>query len=214
MLRFRVAVGGIGFGMITDMTLMRLMCARICHDLAAPAGAVAMGLEMLFEASQDGAMRDLVSASAQATIAKLEVFRYLTGLSGVENKPTGADLERALGAYWPDHKISVRWAGDLEKLQGTSARLALATILTAADGLSRGGRLTIDANFHITACGPMARLREESAQALTGQTSLSEQTAGTIIPFFAHALASSLGIRLHIQAIDETQFQIYRTEIS
>lgn len=203
-----------GVGMIADMTLMHLMCARICHDLAAPASAVAMGLEMVFEAPQDLATRDLVRASAQSTISKLEVFRYLTGLSGMENKPAGTDLERVLGHYWPDHKISVQWkTGSVEKLKGASARLVLATLLTASEGLFRGGTLTLDTDFRIAAEGPMARLREDAVQALTGQTSLSQQTAATIIPFFAHALARSLSVRLHIQTISETQFQIYRAEM-
>ncbi len=196
--------------MIADMTLMRLMCARICHDLAAPASAVAMGLEMLAEAPQDLAIRDLVNYSAQSTISKLELFRCLTGFSGIQNKPTGTDLQKALRTYWPDHKISAIWElEDLEKIQGPLARLLLATLLTAADGLARGGTLTIDSNFTITAEGPMAQLREEISQSLTGQTPLSRQTAGTIIAFFAYALAHSLSCKLHIQAINENQFQVH-----
>jgi len=200
--------------MIADMTLMRLMCARICHDLAAPASAVAMGLEMLLDAPQDPDTRNLVIGSANSTMAKLEVFRYLTGFSKEENKPKGGDLERMLSLYWPDHKISVVWkAEDMERIQGTSAQLLLAMVLTAADGLPRGGTLTIDTNFHITAKGVVARLREEFAQALTGQKNLSQQTATTVIAFFAHVLANSLNMRFHIQAMDESHFEIYRPEL-
>lgn len=194
--------------MTTDMTLMHLMCAKICHDLAAPAGAVAMGLEMLSEAPQDRATHDLINYSAQSTISKLEVFRCLTGFSSIQNKPTGIDLEKTLRTYWPDNKISVIWkTGDLAKLQGPLARLMLATILTAADGLPRGGILTV-MDFCVMVQGAVAHLRNESAQALVGQTPLFEQTSGTVVAFFAHTLAHSLGKKLYIQTIDETRFQI------
>jgi histidine phosphotransferase ChpT len=195
--------------MMTDMTLMHLMCAKICHDISAPASAVAMGLEMLSEAPQDIPTRDLIHYSAQSTISKLELFRCLTGFSGMANKPTEIDLEKTLKNYWPDNKITITWkVSDLENLQGPPARLLLATILTAADGLPRGGALTVLPQLTVTAEGPTARLREEAAQALTGQTSLSQQSANTIVPFFAHILAKNLGGKLRIHAESENQFQI------
>lgn len=194
---------------MTDMTLMHLMCAKICHDLSAPASAVAMGLEMLSEAPQDVPTLDLIHYSAKATISKLELFRCLTGFSGMANKPTGIDLEKTLKNYWPDNKITVTWkVNDLESLQGHPARLLLATILTAADGLPRGGTLTVHPQLNVRAEGPTARLREEAVQALTGQTPLSQQSANTIVPFFAHTLAKNLGSKLQIHTESDTQFQI------
>lgn len=196
--------------MTTDMTLMHLMCAKICHDLSAPASAVAMGLEMLSNAPQDAPTRDLVHYSAQSTISKLELFRCLTGFSGMANKPTGIDLEKSLKNYWPDHKVTVIWkVGNLEDLQGPPARLLLAAILTAADGLPRGGTLTIHPQLRVIAEGPTARLREEATQALIGQTPLPQQSASTIIPFFAHTLAQNLGGKFQVHTENENQFQIH-----
>lgn len=197
------------YTMTTEMTLMHLMCAKICHDLSAPASAVAMGLEMLSDAPQDPTTRDLVNYSSQSTIAKLELFRCLTGFSGMTNKPTGTDIEKALRNYWPDNKISITWkVQNLETLQGPPARLLLATLLTAAEGLPRGGTLTVNPNLSITAQGPTAVLREESASALTGKTNLSQQTAGTIVAFFANTLAHNLGGKLQLDTSGENQFQI------
>jgi histidine phosphotransferase ChpT len=194
---------------MTDLTLMHLMCTKICHDLSAPASAVAMGLEMLSEAPQDIPTRDLIHYSANATISKLELFRCLTGFLGIANKPTGIDLKKVLKNYWPDNKITVIWKiSDLENLQGPPARLLLATILTAADGLPRGGTLTIQPQLNVTAEGPTARLREEATQSLTGQTSLSQQSASTIVPFFAYTLAKNLGGKLQIHTENDHQFEL------
>lgn len=198
-----------GYKMKTDMTLMHLMCAKICHDISAPASAVAMGLEMLAEAPQDIPTQDLIHYSAQSTISKLEVFRSLTGFSNTINKPTGLDLERTLKNYWPDNKIIIMWkVDDLESIQGPSARLLLATVLTAADGLPRGGTIIVNPNLSVSAQGPMAHLRDETAQAIIGKTQLSQQTAGTVIAFFANTLAQNLEAKLQIQTLDENQFQI------
>lgn len=212
MLSFQVKRVQYGLDMNTDMTLMHLMCAKICHDISAPASAVAMGLEMLSEAPQDKSTQDLINYSAQSTISKIELFRCLTGFSGTTNKPTGLDLERTLKNYWPDNKITVTWkVQDLENLQGPPARLLLATVLTAADGLPRGGTIIVNPNFSISAQGPTAHLRDEVTQTITGISPLSQQTAGTIVAYFANTLAQSLGGKLQIQTVDENQFQIYLT---
>jgi histidine phosphotransferase ChpT len=195
--------------MTSDMTLMHLMCAKICHDISAPASAVTMGLEMLSQAPKDKSTLDLVTQSANSTTTKLEMFRCLTGFSNMPNKPTAIDLEKTLKAYWPDNKINVVWrAANLETIQGPPARLLLATILTAADGLPRGGTLTVEPNLSITADGPTALLREETTSALTGKTSLSQQTASTVVAYFASTLAQLLGGKLQIKTLAENKFQI------
>jgi len=209
MLPFLVMLLQEELSMTFDMALMHLMCAKICHDLSAPASAVAMGLEMLCETPQDTSTLELVTYSSQSTIHKLELFRCLTGFSSTPSKPTGIDLEKALRNYWPDNKISITWkVPQLENIQGPPARLLLATLLTAADSLPRGGTLTIDPNLSITAKGPTALLWEETVKALTGSSALSQQTVGTIVAFFAHTLAHSLGKKLTLQTINESQFQV------
>jgi hypothetical protein len=167
------------------------------------------GLEMLAQTPQDLSTRDLIAYSSQSTISKLELFRCLTGFSGMDNKPTGVDLEKALKNYWPDNKISVAWKiQNLEDLQGPSARLILAALLTAADGLPRGGTLTVNPNLQIVAEGPTARLRDDAMHALTGHTSLKQQSAGTIVPYFANTLAQNLGGNIRFEVVGENQFQI------
>lgn len=194
--------------MTTEFMLMHLMCAKICHDLAAPAGAVTMGLEMLEEAPQDFTTRKLIAFSAQSTIAKIELFRSLTGFAGLATKPTLQDIKQALKNYWPESKITLQWPSEDFSLEGPPARLLLAMILTAAEGLIRGGTLTIHTPSHLTAEGPSASLREDVAKALTGQTDIDQQSASTIIPYFTHTLAKSVGKTLEIHQSSETEFHM------
>jgi histidine phosphotransferase ChpT len=195
--------------MTDDLTLMHLMCAKLCHDLAAPAGAVTMGLEMLAEAPLDLTTRNLVHFSAQSTISKLELFRCLTGYAGMTNKPTGTDVENTLKNYWHDGKLSVIWkTSDLNALQGPPARLLLATLLMAADGLPRGGTLMVEPDLSITARGPAALIREDVVCALSEKSTTSQQTASTIVAYFAKVLAEGVGRKFQIIADKEDEFQI------
>jgi len=185
------------------------MCAKICHDISAPASAVTMGLEMLTQTPQDHSIYEILNYSAQSTTSKLEVFRCLTSFSSMPNKPTGPDIEKALKNYWPDKKIHVTWqSSKLDNLQGQPARLLLAVLLTAADGLPKGGTLTVETPSRIFAEGPTAYLQEEKRQALTGQTLISQQTVHTVIAFFAHTLAYSLKKKLQINVMGEKLFYI------
>jgi histidine phosphotransferase ChpT len=194
-----------------DMTLMHLMCTKICHDLSAPLSAVAMGLEMLTpDAPGDKTTHDLVAYSAQSTIAKLEIFRCLTGFAAIAQRPTGLDIEKALKNYWIDQKIVVSWqTKGLERLQGSPARLLLAMLLTAAEGLPRGGTLTVHPNLKITAKGLCANLQEEQVQALTGKANLPQATPRAIIACFAGILAKNLGLTLQVEQKNEGEFDVY-----
>ncbi len=57
----------------TDLELARLLCTRLCHDLAGPIGAVAAGVELI---GQDPSMADaetisLIGDSSGAASRKL-----------------------------------------------------------------------------------------------------------------------------------------------
>lgn len=187
------------------------MCAKICHDLAAPVSAIAMGLEMLEDtrAANEATTRNLVIYSTRATAAKIEVFRCLTGFSSEQDKPTGNDLIRAVNNYWESSKLKLDWqAGEPEKIKGTPARLLLAVLLTAAEGLCHGGTLILHKNLNITAQGRAARLRDDNHVALTGQSALADQTVRTVVPFFAYLLAQGLGGKMVVEYEREDQFTV------
>lgn len=199
--------------MSTDLTLMHLMCAKICHDLAAPLGAISLGLEMLADSSEPtqgpNPTLDLIHYSTQAAISKLELFRCLTGFASIPEKPTGMDLKKALQNYGDDRKITLSWQiKDWENLKGPPIRLILGAILTASSGLPRGGTLTIHPNFSITAQGPGAHLREDISLALLGQSGLPQQCANTIVAFFASVVAQNLGGKFRVETLSPDQFQI------
>jgi histidine phosphotransferase ChpT len=199
--------------MRNDFFLMHLMCARICHDLSAPVSAIAMGLEMLEEekSSSDGknATKKLLDSSISSTIAKIEVFRSLTGFSGQLDKPTGMDLKQVLDGYWPDDKIKIKWeTANVESLKGSPARLILAVLLIAAEAIYNGGTLTVHENFDITAEGFPAKLRPESKSVFKGEFCVEDITVKTIVAYFAFLLSQELGGEIDVNTEFDNQLCI------
>lgn len=66
-----------------ELDLASLMCARLCHDLAGPVGAVNNGAELLAEGgaeSMDDA-HELISTCAGQAVRRLRFFRLAYGSS-------------------------------------------------------------------------------------------------------------------------------------
>ena len=81
---------------IGDLELAALVSSRICHDVINPVAAIANGLEMLGEES-DQAMReaamDLIRKSAFQASAKLQFARLAFGAAG----SAGAEIDLRRG---------------------------------------------------------------------------------------------------------------------
>lgn len=194
----------------SSLTFNHLMCAKFCHDLAAPLGAARMGLEMLQESPSDPTIPMLIQESTESAIARLNIFRCLTGYASTPTKPTGSDIHTALRDYL-DKKTHLQW--DLQEPnlpEGAAARLLLALILTASDTLFRGGTLTVSPHFKVTAKtengSPM--LHEEILNLFEGEPSLSQQTPKSIIAYFATILAKQMGGRITINKSEPSILQL------
>jgi len=165
-----------------ELKLAELLCARLCHDLAGPVGAVATGAELLGEEGEmAGGMAAealaLLESSAFAASARLRFLRLALGGAGgrlassalkdlvanfLASLGTGAE---ALALDWQD--------GGQEPWEAEPVKLLLNLVLLAKDCLPRGGRLEVRARQDgaqngvttVTAMGPGA-VPAESATAL------------------------------------------------
>lgn len=194
----------------SSLTLMHLMCAKFCHDISAPLGAVRMGLEMLQESPTDPTIPPLIYESTTSAIARLEIFRCLTGYASAHSKPTLAEIRNALTTYLDD-KIQLQWElSDSNSSEGTSARLLLALCLTASDTLVKGGTLTVSPQFKILASTESSSLviRDEVISLFNGEAILSQQSPRTIVPYFAIILANKIGGRITIDTPSPSQLTL------
>lgn len=130
--------------------LAELLCARLCHDLAGPVGAVATGAELLAEDGDDaGDALALLASSAAAASLRLRFFRLALGSAG---KAVGSrelrDLAVAfmVGSASAGAAVTVDWRdGAVEPWPAAQAKLLLNLLLVARDCLPRGGSLRLSA---------------------------------------------------------------------
>ena len=91
-----------------------MLCARLCHDLVGPVGALGNGLELL-ALDQDPAMRQqtlaLMASSVGAVAAKLQFFRLAFGTGGdmAQRLPITA-LQTAINDFYALRPhIQIKW---------------------------------------------------------------------------------------------------------
>ncbi|EPY02617.1 histidine phosphotransferase family protein [Magnetospirillum fulvum] len=162
-----------------DLDLAEALCARLCHDLAGPLGAVASGAELLGE-DPDPETARLVASTAADAVSRLRLLRAALGTAGGV-RPEG-EL-RGLARCYLDAgassaaRFDLVWQSDRPELTGEMGRLLLSLVVVAKESLPRGGRVSVEVSaapvagrcgvavgFH----GPSARLEPDSRAALGG----------------------------------------------
>jgi histidine phosphotransferase ChpT len=195
-----------------DFSLMNYMCSKMCHDFAAPLGAIKMGVEMLEDNASDKETRELLHASVDACIAKLDLFRCLTGFSGAMTKPTVQDIHHVLQRNL-NKNIQLDWKiAPAADIAGPAARLLLSMTLIAADTLPRGGGIIVTPSFTITAEGGGVNLKEEVISMM--KTSKPPLSSREIISYFAITLARYLGgeISYTFEKENKIKFHVFQRD--
>ena len=207
-----------------ELDIASLLCARLCHDLAGPVGAVNNGAELLNEGgaeSMDDA-RELISSCAGQAVRRLRFFRLAYGSTYGSMDWSGA--MQTSEAMLSDAKISYTWDGYYDGAEGTDVagvgKLALNMILLAANCMPRGGTLEFraagDVNQpDITLCGqgPMIILDETALTALADGcrqdgAAVKDLNARFVQHFLTGLLAADFGLAVNAAATGEGQFEV------
>lgn len=209
---------------LTPSNLAALMCARICHDLVSPIGALGAALEVLNDESNadmhEDAM-DLVRTSAGQATNKLKFLRLAFGAGTSAPGMLGIpQLEALIQDMYGSGKATIRVETDLQEIEKTRGRLVLNLVMVALQSIPRGGELVIeltqkaDANiFNLTATGPKARIYEEFQRSLAGRAPEDGFDGRTIQPFYAGMLVRELGGRIDSSLKDDVaSFTVFLPE--
>ena len=198
--------------MISQTDLAALLCARLCHDMRSPVGALANGLELLAE-EQDPEMRarcmELLEQSARISTDKLKFFRLAFGAAGGFGEAIPIDEAQAvISALASDAKrVEINWAIAEPSLPKPAVKVLLNLAQIALDALVRGGTLDIGAERRDGAVEIVARARgdriafdETIGRALQGDLADSDITSRTaaahMIALVAEEMAGGLQYKL------------------
>ena len=185
---------------LTPSTLAALLCARICHDLVSPVGALGTAIEILDDesnADMHADALDLVKSSSRRASAKLKYLRLAFGAAGsAPGVLATAELQALAADMFADAKPELDFAFHADGLDKSQARLLLNLLMLGVQAVPRGGQVRVvtepDA-LKIIATGPRARLDEGMARALSGRAPEDGFDGRTIQPFYAGMMAREQG---------------------
>ena len=192
---------------LTASNLAALMCARICHDLVSPVGALGAALEVLDDETSvdmhEDAM-DLVRTSARQASHKLKYLRLAFGAGSSAPGVLSVDqLREMVDDMYGQGKAEIVWDADVDGVEKTHGRLLLNMVMIALQSIPRGGELKIDMQqksdaclFNLTATGPKARLYAEFERSLSGKAPEDGFDGRTIQPFYTGLLTREMGGRI------------------
>lgn len=188
---------------LTPANLSALMCARICHDLVSPIGALGTAIEVLEDDSNVEMHEDamnLVKLSARQASAKLQFLRLAFGAGGSAPGVIGIrELIRLIEGIYGEGKVSIVWDAQVSELDKAVARILLNLTMLAVQSVPRGGDVKIvttetDDTVHVRldAAGPKARLNEAVTRTFSGKAPDDGFDGRTIQPFYTGMMAREL----------------------
>ena len=198
---------------LTPTTLSALLCARICHDLISPVGALGTAIEMLDDESSADMHEDamaLVRTSSRQAAAKLKFLRLAFGAAGSAPGviPTH-EVTKLSNEMFVDSKPNLVWSIDSDGIDKDRARILMNLIMLAVQAAPRGGTVTVSrhgqgegANFVLVSEGPKARLDAAVAKAIAGKAPEDGFDGRSIQPLYASLLARDIGGTIEASAND------------
>lgn len=199
---------------LDSLDLAALLCSRVCHDLISPVGAIANGLEVLEEASDEETKTfalELIKKSARQGSARLQFCRIAFGAAGSAGAQidTG-DAEKVARGFLEDDKTKIEWNVARELMPKNRVKLLLNLLVIAQQTIPRGGVLTVAssgsaeaATFRVGASGLNARIPQAIPALLAGGGGEHATIdAHAIQPFYAGALARACNLAVTIAAAE------------
>jgi len=209
---------------LTAADLAALLCARICHDLVGPVGALETGLDLLDDEDNldmhDDAIELIKTGAAQAS-AKLKFLRIAFGAGG--SAPTimaSEELERLARGVYPDGKVVFDWQMPVDGLNKPAARVLLNLVMLSVQAVPLGGAVVVNATMvgenteiSLNCTGNKARLDPATAKTLAGGAPEDGFSGRTIQPFYTGMIAREAGGTITTCIITEGECIAFRAEI-
>jgi len=200
---------------LTPTSLSALLCARICHDLISPVGALGTAIELLDDPSNadmhDDAMA-LVRTSSRQAAAKLKFLRLAFGAGGSAPGiiPT-AEMMQLSNDMFADSKPDLLWQIDSDGIDKNHARIVMNLIMLAVQAAPRGGTVTVTrtgngeaADFKLVSEGRKVRLDSSIEKAIAGKAPEDGFDGRSIQPLYANLLARDIGGTIGASATEES----------
>lgn len=187
--------------------LAEMLCARLCHDLVGPVGAISNGAEMLADEDDEDFRREavrLMSDSALQVARRLRFYRLaFGGVGGATERIAVSKLHDIASDFFRGGKVDLGWRVSAEDIDARAAKLLLNMILLAGEALVRGGNVEVRINgasgpneIVIAATGDVVKIRDSVRAALSPRPLPGEPDSHSAPAFLARDLAGQLDCTL------------------
>jgi histidine phosphotransferase ChpT len=181
-----------------ELRVLELLCARFCHEMVSPVGAIGNGVELLGEDDPDFVREAiaLIGQSARTASRRLQFYRFAYGTAPTASNVTPREL---LVGFLESGKVTADWEPAVSSLSSEWQRLACNLALLAAEALPRGGRIAVRslgpgvAGVEVEASGETVLVNRDVMAALAGNAQTSELTSRTIHGHVTAKFADALG---------------------
>lgn len=200
---------------LTPTSLSALLCARICHDLISPVGALGTAIEILDDPSNTDMHEDamaLVRTSSRQAAAKLKFLRLAFGAGGsAPGVIASSEIIDLSNAMYADSKPDLVWDLQTDGVEKDRTRILLNLVMLAVQAAPRGGTVTVTrrgtaeaAEFKLVSEGPKVRLDAAIDRALAGKAPEDGFDGRSIQPFYTSMLTREANGTVEASA-DETK---------
>jgi histidine phosphotransferase ChpT len=193
-------------GVEVDFRVLELLCARLCHELISPIGAINNGVELLGEEDPEF-VKDaigLIGQSARKGGQRLQFYRFAYGTSAAGAAASAANGRDLAAGLLEGGKVKCAWPAEATTLPGDWQRLACNMLVLAAECLPRGGTVAVRplragaSGIEVAAEGDSVNLTTEARSALDASVAVDDLTSRTVHAYFTGRLAAQLGARLAV----------------
>ena len=134
---------------LAGMDLAALLCSRVCHDVISPVGAIANGIELLDEGTDEETSEiamDLIRSSAKNASARLQFARIAFGAAGSAGAhiDTGDAESVARSFFDNEKKTDIEWHGERALMAKNQVKLLLNLVLIGLSAIPRGGLVKVE----------------------------------------------------------------------
>jgi histidine phosphotransferase ChpT len=183
-----------------ELRVLELLCARFCHEMVSPVGAIGNGVELLDEDDPEFVKQaiQLIGQSARTASRRLQFYRFAYGTAPTASGVTPREL---LMGFLEGGKVVADWEPAVSTLSSEWQRLACNLAVVAMEMLPRGGRIalrsagTAGPGLQVEASGEAVLVNRDVVTALSGGASAAELTSRTIHGHVTAKFAEQLGAK-------------------
>jgi histidine phosphotransferase ChpT len=199
------------------MEFTELLCAKFCHDLAGPVGAVNNGIDFLTSDDKQMQQRaiELIEMSSKQAINRLTFLRQAYGFLQVSSETSITNFKSLVINYFYKSKLLINFFidKDIEKLDRNILKLALNLTILASTAIMYNGSLNIYINndknkkpvINIEGIGSISKIEPEVTTILEDGPE-TEITTRNVQCFYIKKIAKAINYKFSISCVKDKVF--------